>query len=193
MPADSAIPRRVRNSILVAFALLFIGVGWSTVYRAGLGERERTDFTVYHAAGRAVIDGTPLYEAKNVRGWLYMYLPVFAVLMVPLAVLPKTVAAGVFYLLSLAALLQLSPSGLTRRLDGLVRLGVVERRPSELDRRVMLAVLTDHGQAYLEKVAPDHVDSVRRHIIDLISRDDMAAMARIFRTIRTALRGTPPT
>jgi hypothetical protein len=54
----------------------------------------------------------------------------------------------------------------------------------------MLAVLTEHGQAYLDKVAPDHVDSVRRHIIDLISRDDMAAMARIFGTIRRALRGS---
>ena len=31
----------------------------------------------------------------------------------------------------LAAPLQLSPSGLTRRLDGLVRMGVVERRPSD--------------------------------------------------------------
>ena len=30
----------------------------------------------------------------------------------------------------LAARLQLSPSGLTRRLDGLVRGGLVERRPS---------------------------------------------------------------
>ena len=88
----------------------------------------------------------------------------------------------------LAMLLQLSPSGLTRRLDGLVRMGVVERRPSERDRRVMLAVLTDHGMDYLENVAPDHVDSVRRHIIDLLSREDMAAMARIFRTIKTALR-----
>jgi DNA-binding MarR family transcriptional regulator len=88
----------------------------------------------------------------------------------------------------LAALLQLSPSGLTRRLDGLVRMGVVERRPSDLDRRVMLAVLTDHGWSYLEKVAPDHVESVRRHIIDLLSAEDMAAMARIFRTIASALR-----
>ena len=88
----------------------------------------------------------------------------------------------------LASSLQLSPSGLTRRLDGLVRMGVVERRPSELDRRVMLAVLTDHGQAYLEKVAPDHVDSVRRHIIDRISRDDMVVMARVFTTIRQGLR-----
>jgi DNA-binding MarR family transcriptional regulator len=88
----------------------------------------------------------------------------------------------------LATLLQLSPSGLTRRLDGLVRMGVVERRPSDVDRRVMLAVLTEHGWSYLEKVAPDHVASVRRHIIDLLSPEDMEAMARIFRTIAAALR-----
>src|SRR5688500_18751506 len=45
----------------------------------------------------------------------------------------------------LAANLQLSPSGLTRRLDGLVRRGDVTRTPSSTDRRVMLAVLTDAG------------------------------------------------
>jgi DNA-binding MarR family transcriptional regulator len=88
----------------------------------------------------------------------------------------------------LATLLQLSPSGLTRRLDGLVRMGVVERRPSAIDRRVMLAVLTENGWSYLETVAPDHVASVRRHIIDLLSREDMTAMARIFRRIAAALR-----
>ena len=88
----------------------------------------------------------------------------------------------------LATTLQLSPSGLTRRLDGLVRMGVVERRPSDLDRRVMLAVLTEAGWRYLVEVAPDHVDSVRRHIIDLLSREDLDAMARIFHTIQAALR-----
>ncbi len=95
----------------------------------------------------------------------------------------------------LAALLQLSPSGLTRRLDGLVRMGVVERQPSQLDRRVMLAVLTDEGMAHLERAAPDHVESVRRHVIDRLGRDDIAAMARIFRSIRhglaAALDGAP--
>jgi DNA-binding MarR family transcriptional regulator len=87
----------------------------------------------------------------------------------------------------LATLLQLSPSGLTRRLDGLVRMGLVERRPSELDRRVMLAVLTDEGMAHLERAAPDHVASVRRHVIDRIDREDIAAMARIFRAVRRGL------
>jgi DNA-binding MarR family transcriptional regulator len=87
----------------------------------------------------------------------------------------------------LAAQLQLSPSGLTRRLDGLVKAGLVERRPSEQDRRVMLAVLDDQGLRYLEAVAPTHVRSVRRHVIDRLDRADIAAMARIFGAIRDGL------
>src|SRR5688500_5213622 len=39
----------------------------------------------------------------------------------------------------LALRLRLSPSGLSRRLDGLVRNGLVRRSPSDDDRRVMLA------------------------------------------------------
>lgn len=87
----------------------------------------------------------------------------------------------------LAEILQLSPSGLTRRLDGLVRAGWVERRPSELDRRVMHAVLTDAGRARLEAAAPIHVASVRARIIDRLDRDDLLAFARAFRKIRAAL------
>ena len=114
-PASEASDRRrlrdrpAEAGVVVVLVLLFLGVGYSTVYRAAaLGGTERSDFTVYHAAGEAVLDGTNIYEAQNVRGWLYMYLPIFAVLMVPLAVLPKTVAAGVFYLLSVAALAHLT-------------------------------------------------------------------------------------
>ena len=54
----------------------------------------------------------------------------------------------------LAVRLQLSPSGLTRRLDGLVRNGFVVRVGSDDDRRVMLAVLTDSGAGQLETAAP---------------------------------------
>lgn len=87
----------------------------------------------------------------------------------------------------LADLLQLSPSGLTRRLDGLVRMGIVTRRPSRLDRRVMLAVLTEEGVRYHERIAPYHVESVRRHVISRIAPEDIPAMARIFRAIRQGL------
>jgi DNA-binding MarR family transcriptional regulator len=87
----------------------------------------------------------------------------------------------------LAASLQLSPSGLTRRLDGLVKAGWVERRPSDVDRRVMLAHLTDTGFAKLVEAAPVHVDSVRRRMIDLLTGDELDAIASAFGKIRAAL------
>jgi DNA-binding MarR family transcriptional regulator len=92
----------------------------------------------------------------------------------------------------LADRLQLSPSGLTRRLDGLVRAGLVTRDPSAEDRRVMLAVLTDEGRARLEAVAPHHVASVRRHLIDLLSTSQLEVMADIFTLVRAHLDATPP-
>jgi DNA-binding MarR family transcriptional regulator len=87
----------------------------------------------------------------------------------------------------LADMLQLSPSGLTRRLDGLVRAGWVERRSSDVDRRVMLAGLTEAGRRRLAESAPTHVASVRARMIDLLDDDDLAAVARVFRKIRRAL------
>ena len=87
----------------------------------------------------------------------------------------------------LADRLQLSPSGLTRRLDGLVKAGFVTREPSIDDRRVMLATLTPAGFAALEKAAPDHVASVRRHIFDHLDSDQVEALASIFQSIRAGL------
>lgn len=66
----------------------------------------------------------------------------------------------------LAGRLHLSPSGLTRRLDGLVREGLVARVPAADDRRVTLAALTPAGLRKLEVAAPDHVAGVRRHLLD---------------------------
>lgn len=87
----------------------------------------------------------------------------------------------------LADLLQLSPSGLTRRLDGLVKAGFVTREPSIDDRRVMLATLTPSGLASLEEAAPDHVASVRRHIFDHLDSDQVEALASIFQSIKAGL------
>ena len=87
----------------------------------------------------------------------------------------------------LAGRLQLSPSGLTRRLDGLVRSGLVERRGSDSDRRVMLAALTPKGVRLLEESAPIHVASVRRRMIDLLDADELEVIATVFQKIRTAL------
>ena len=87
----------------------------------------------------------------------------------------------------LAVRLRLSPSGLTRRLDGLVKSGVVGRQPSEDDRRVMLAVLTDQGYELLQRAAPHHVASVRRHLIDVLSPAEVRAIGSAFGKVREAL------
>jgi DNA-binding MarR family transcriptional regulator len=84
----------------------------------------------------------------------------------------------------LATRLHLSPSGLTRRLDGLVRKGLVAREPSEDDRRVTLAVLTDAGFAKLHEAAPVHVDGVRRHLIDNLSRAQIRQLGAAFDAVR---------
>lgn len=91
----------------------------------------------------------------------------------------------------LADALQLSPSGLTRRLDGLVKAGWVARRGSDDDRRVMLAVLTDAGREKLASAAPVHVESVRARVIDHLDAADLEAMAAIFTKIRVALDTNP--
>ena len=87
----------------------------------------------------------------------------------------------------LAVQLRLSPSGLTRRLDGLVKGKLVRREPSEQDRRVMLATLTAKGRSTLESAAPDHVASVRRHFIDRLSRSEVEALGSAFAKVRSAL------
>lgn len=87
----------------------------------------------------------------------------------------------------LADVLQLSPSGLTRRLDGLVSSEHVTRRPSPNDGRVMMAVLTAAGRELLETTAPIHVASVRRRIFDHLTPEQVDAMAEIFSAIAAGL------
>jgi DNA-binding MarR family transcriptional regulator len=91
----------------------------------------------------------------------------------------------------LATALQLSPSGLTRRLDGLVRSGLVERVASPSDRRVMFAALTPLGSAKLVEAAPDHVASVRNRFLKGLTKNQVRALGDIFETVRANLSACP--
>ncbi len=87
----------------------------------------------------------------------------------------------------LAEVLQLTPSGATRRLDGLVKAGWVERRNSEVDRRVMLATLTANGWDKLHEAFQPHVRSVRTHLVDLLEPGELKALASVFGKVRAHL------
>jgi DNA-binding MarR family transcriptional regulator len=78
----------------------------------------------------------------------------------------------------LAGRLNLSPSGLTRRLDGLVAVGWVDRIRCSDDRRGSYAVLLPQGRARLEAAAQDHVEQIRRFFVDLLSRRQLAELAK---------------
>jgi DNA-binding MarR family transcriptional regulator len=91
----------------------------------------------------------------------------------------------------LAARLHLSPSGLTRRLDGLVKAGYVARQPSEHDRRVTLAVLTAAGRATLEAAAPVHVAGVRANFVNHLTRTQLRQLGTAFEALQRR-RGLAP-
>jgi DNA-binding MarR family transcriptional regulator len=95
---------------------------------------------------------------------------------------------GSMRMVDLACRLQLSPSGLTRRLDGLVKHGHVDRVPSDTDRRVMRAVITDSGRTALAAAYPVHLASVRHRIIDRLAPGDVDAFTRIFSAIASGLQ-----
>jgi DNA-binding MarR family transcriptional regulator len=79
----------------------------------------------------------------------------------------------------LADRMALSPSGLTRRVDNLVKAGLVERVQCPDDRRGMFASLTDAGRERVQQAAPDHVAQVRRHCIDRLDRDQLVTLVQM--------------
>lgn len=83
-------------------------------------------------------------------------------------------------LCDLASTLRLSRGGLTRRMQGVTKSGLVKRIRDDADGRSAYAQLTPKGWAFLRRVAPHHVESVRARFIDRLSRPELAAVATAF-------------
>lgn len=65
-----------------------------------------------------------------------------------------------------------SRSRLSHAIRRLEQDGLVERVICETDKRGWFAALTYKGFARLERAAPDHVESVRRHLLDAMSPEE---------------------
>ncbi|WP_165989069.1 MarR family winged helix-turn-helix transcriptional regulator [Streptomyces sp. YIM 98790] len=92
-----------------------------------------------------------------------------------------------------AATLQ-SKSRLSHQITRMERVGLVRREHCSSDKRGLFAVLTDHGWDTMRSVAPAHVESVRRHLIDLIPPDALASMRQALTPVAEHLhaqRGRP--
>ncbi len=100
-----------KNRVLVLLALVLAAAAY---FHFDIGRRaslergpkyHRTDFTVYQYAARALNAGDDPYEARNPRGYRYVYPPLLSVLLMPVAEWEPQHAALVFFVLSLLALL----------------------------------------------------------------------------------------
>jgi hypothetical protein len=67
---------------------------------AGRPDLHRTDFTVFIEAGSAFFDGRDPYRVTNPRGWFYLYPPLFALLVAPLAALDGPSQVGSWFAVS---------------------------------------------------------------------------------------------
>jgi DNA-binding MarR family transcriptional regulator len=73
----------------------------------------------------------------------------------------------------LAQRLLLTPSGITRLLDGLEQSALVARAPCPVDRRVLYAQLTEAGAAKLEAASCSHVGSIRSLFEENMSAEEI--------------------
>jgi len=92
----------------------------------------------------------------------------------------------------LAAQLLWSTSRLAHHVGRMEQRGLVARQPCPGDARGALFSLTEQGRAALEQAAPLHVASVRRHIIDLLTPGEIAALDTIAGKVITHLTAQLP-
>src|SRR5258708_22979042 len=85
----------------------------------------------------------------------------------------------------LAQMVLLTPSGITRLLDGLQRNGLVEKASCESDARVVYAKLTDERARRLEEASAAHLENIRLIFAERFDREEIT-------TFRVLLERLPP-
>lgn len=80
-----------------------------------------------------------------------------------------------------------SRSRLTHQIDRMVEAGYVTRRVCADDKRGYFAEMTDAGWDKLVAAAPSHVESVREHLVDVLTCDEFKALGDISKKILDSL------
>ncbi|WP_082043695.1 MarR family winged helix-turn-helix transcriptional regulator [Mobilicoccus massiliensis] len=81
-----------------------------------------------------------------------------------------------------------SRSRLTHTASRLEKRGLVQRRPAFDDRRGVELWLTDAGLELVEQVAPSHVESVRRHLIEHLGAERFLRLGESMAMIRDGIQ-----
>ncbi|MFD6455885.1 MULTISPECIES: MarR family winged helix-turn-helix transcriptional regulator [unclassified Nocardia] len=89
----------------------------------------------------------------------------------------------------LACALEWSQSRLSHQITRMQKRGLVSRETMPHDQRRTVAKLTPTGGQLLTTAAPAHVRSVRKHMIDVLDRDQLATLAEIYDVLVDHHRG----
>jgi len=87
----------------------------------------------------------------------------------------------------LAQQVLLTPSGITRLLDGLQRSGLVEKASCENDARVVYAKLTDEGAKRLDEASRSHLASIRTLFASQLTDDELETLASLLERLPQAV------
>jgi DNA-binding MarR family transcriptional regulator len=79
----------------------------------------------------------------------------------------------------LAELVVLSPSGLSRRVDRLEQLGLVQRSRNEQDARGIEASLTARGKRVFQRLRRTHRAGVQRRFASAFSEEELSVLASL--------------
>ena len=81
-----------------------------------------------------------------------------------------------------------SRSRLSHQISRMELKDLVRREDCEGDKRGTFAVITARGLATIERVAPSHVDSVRRHFMDHIPEEYLGVLTDTYQPVLERLR-----
>lgn len=81
-----------------------------------------------------------------------------------------------------------SRSRVTHAVRRLEERGLVNRESCVVDGRGINAILTDAGYAVLVAAAPNHVRSVRRHLVDVLTPEQLAVLGEAMDLVAQACR-----
>ncbi|MGH3279731.1 MAG: MarR family winged helix-turn-helix transcriptional regulator [Trebonia sp.] len=83
-----------------------------------------------------------------------------------------------------------SRSRLSHQVNRMEAKGLINREGCEGDKRGTFAVLTAHGAATIQAVAPRHVASVREHFVDELDPAGLTALTNAYEPVLEKLRLT---
>jgi DNA-binding MarR family transcriptional regulator len=142
-------------------------------------EPDELETWLSYVAATTLLEGALDRQLQRDAGMPHAYYQILAML--------SEVPNRTLRMSELAAITQSSQSRLSHAVARLERKGWIRRKPCAEDRRSTFAQLTEEGFAALAAAAPGHVRTVRRHLFDRLTPEQVGQLREITRAVLSGL------